>query len=167
MRVLLQRVSRASVEIDGEVVGAIGEGLLIFVAAGRGDDEKTAAALAEKAVGLRMFPDAEGKTNLSLLDSGGGALVISQFTLYADCRRGRRPSFSDAADPVRAEALVDLFRLTLEHRGISTSAGRFAAHMIVSSENVGPFTILLDSEVLAKPPRRPFRRRSHQHERER
>jgi D-aminoacyl-tRNA deacylase len=135
------------------VVGAIGEGLLIFVAAGWGDDEKTVAALAEKAAGLRMFADAEGKTNLSLLDSGGSALVISQFTLYADCRRGRRPSFSGAADPLRAEALVDLFRLTLEHLGISTSAGRFAAHMIVSSENVGPFTILLDSDVLAGPRR--------------
>ena len=121
--------------------------------AGQGDDENTAVALAEKAANLRMFPDAEGKTNLSLLESGGSALVISQFTLYADCRRGRRPSFSDAADPVPAEALVELFRLTLERLGIATSAGRFAAHMIVSSENVGPFTILLDSEVLARPRR--------------
>lgn len=153
MRALLQRVSRASVEIEGEVVGTIGEGLLIFVGAGRGDDEKTAVALAEKAANLRMFADDEGKTNLSLLESGGSALVISQFTLHADYRRGRRPSFSDAADPVPAEALVESFRLTLERLRITTAAGRFAAHMLVSSENVGPFTILLDSEVLAKPRR--------------
>ena len=153
MRVLLQRVARASVEIDGEIAGAIEEGLLIFVGAGEGDDDTTAANLAEKAAKLRMFPDADGKTNLSLLERGGSALVISQFTLYADCRRGRRPSFSEAAAPAPAEALVEHFRWALEDLGVPTAAGRFAAHMIVSSENVGPFTILLDSDVLARPRR--------------
>ncbi len=153
MRVLLQRVSRAAVEIDGEVVGAIGEGLLIFVGAGRRDDERVAAALAEKAANLRMFPDDEGKTNLSVLECGGSALVISQFTLYADCRKGRRPSFSEAADPAPAEELVEKFRSALGVLGVPTASGRFAAHMMVSSENVGPFTILLDSEVLARPRR--------------
>jgi len=150
MRVLLQRVSRASVEIEGDVVGAIGEGLLIFVGAGQGDDAKAAEALAEKTANLRMFPDDGGKTNLSLLGRGGSALVISQFTLYADCRKGRRPSFSQAADPQLADALVERFRAALEELGVPTQAGRFGAHMIVSSDNVGPFTIMLDSEVLSR-----------------
>lgn len=153
MRVLLQRVSRARVEIDDEVVGAIDQGLLIFVGAGEGDDARTAQSMADKAANLRMFPDEQGKTNLSLLECEGAALVVSQFTLYADCRRGRRPSFSEAADPETAETLVDLFRTRLESMGIHTASGRFAAHMIVASENVGPFTILLDSEVLARPRR--------------
>jgi D-tyrosyl-tRNA(Tyr) deacylase len=153
MRALLQRVSRATVSVEDEQLGAIGPGLLIFVAAGKNDDAQTAIALAKKAADLRIFPDDQGKTNLSLLDTGGSALVISQFTLYADCRRGRRPSFSDAADPIPAETLVEQFRVTLEDLGIRTASGRFAADMHVSLDNEGPFTIILDSEVLARPRR--------------
>jgi D-tyrosyl-tRNA(Tyr) deacylase len=153
MRAVLQRVSRASVAVEGEVVGEIGKGLLIFVAAGRDDSDSQAVSLANKTAELRIFSDVDGKTNLSLLDVGGSALVISQFTLYADCRRGRRPSFSDAADPGPAEALVERFRQTLEERGVPTAAGRFGADMFVSLDNVGPFTILLDSEELTRPRR--------------
>jgi D-tyrosyl-tRNA(Tyr) deacylase len=158
MRALLQRVSRAAVSVEGEVIGEIGPGLLIFVAAGKGDDTATALGLADKAANLRMFPDAEGRTNLSLLETGGSALIISQFTLYADCRRGRRPSFSNAADPAPAEALVEIFRNRLDELGIRTSAGRFAADMHVSLDNEGPFTIMLDSEELSRPRREHERR---------
>jgi D-tyrosyl-tRNA(Tyr) deacylase len=107
--------------------------------------------MAEKAANLRIYQDAEGKSNLSLLDTGGSALVISQFTLYADCRRGRRPSFTCAADPAPAEALVEEFRLALEKLGVTTAAGRFGAHMTVSLVNDGPYTVALDSEVLTGP----------------
>lgn len=160
MRVVVQRVTRASVEVEGTVVGEIAGGLLLFVGAGREDvggrdpggrGATQAAAMAEKVANLRIFPDAEGKSNLSVLDTGGSALVISQFTLYADCRRGRRPSFTEAADPTPAEALVEEFRLALEQLGVPTAAGRFGAHMTVSLVNDGPYTILLDSEVLAGP----------------
>ena len=186
MRVVAQRVARASVEVDGEVVGEIAQGLLLFVGVGREDvaaasvppggapaesaaaagpagnapahaDETRgaalAAALAGKAATLRIFPDCDGKSNLSLLDIGGAALVISQFTLYADYRRGRRPSFSEAADPGPAEGLVEEFRLALERLGVPTASGRFGAHMTVSLINDGPYTILLDSDVLAAPRR--------------
>jgi D-aminoacyl-tRNA deacylase len=163
MRVVAQRVSRASVEVDGELVGEIGRGLLLFVGVGRGDTEpdrlvksdasppgrKVAVALADKVANLRIFQDGDGKSNLSLLDTGGSALVISQFTLYADCRRGRRPSFTYAADPAPAEALVEEFRVALEKLGVTTAAGRFGAHMNVSLVNDGPYTIVLDSEVPA------------------
>lgn len=177
MRAVVQRVAQASVEIEGQVVGEIGNGLLVFVGVGKEDvPDATAAgaphggagagsqdpggrssgaavaiALADKVANLRIFPDSEGKANLSLLDTGGSALVISQFTLYADCRRGRRPSFSDAADPAPAEALVEEFGRALERLGVSTAAGRFGAHMTVSLVNEGPYTILLDSEVLSGP----------------
>jgi D-tyrosyl-tRNA(Tyr) deacylase len=178
MRAVVQRVTRASVVVDDDVVGEIGEGLLIFVAAGRNDItapnagsagaseepqgepggtaarcSARASALAEKVANLRIFPDAEGKSNLSLLDTGGAALVISQFTLYADCRRGRRPSFTDAGDPGPAEAVVEEFRLALERLGVPTAAGRFGAHMTVSLVNDGPYTIILDTEELARPRR--------------
>lgn len=165
MRALVQRVTQASVEIDGSVVGEIGAGLLVFLGAGRQDLEPAgetaaaargtalAAALADKVANLRIFPDAEGKSNLSLLDIDGAALVISQFTLYADCRRGRRPSFSDAADPAPAEALVEEFQAALERLGIHTASGRFGAHMTVSLVNDGPYTIMLDSDGLAAPRR--------------
>lgn len=165
MRALVQRVTQASVEIDGRVVGEIEAGLLVFVGVGRQDMEPAgdstaaagaaarAAVLADKVANLRIFSDAEGKSNLSLLDIGGAALVISQFTLYADCRRGRRPSFSDAADPVPAEALVEEFRAALERLGVSTASGRFGAHMTVTLVNDGPYTIMLDSDVLAGPRR--------------
>jgi len=180
MKAVVQRVTRASVVVDDDVVGEIGEGLLIFVAAGRedvtasstgsarasGDPSVTAApsstrasALADKVANLRIFPDVQGKSNLSLLDTGGAALVISQFTLYADCRRGRRPSFTDAGDPSPAEALVEQFRLALERLGIPTAAGRFGAHMTVSLVNDGPYTIILDTEDLARPRREADSRR--------
>lgn len=173
MRAVAQRVTCASVEVDGRIVGRIDGGLLVFVGVGRDDvghvankmpvgDEIEGAALrdatrrsaevvilAEKVANLRIFPDASGKSNLSLLDTGGAVLVISQFTLYADCRRGRRPSFTEAADPATAEALVEEFRLALEGLGVSTAAGRFGAHMTVSLVNDGPFTILLDTGTLA------------------
>jgi len=164
MRVVVQRVKTASVKVDDAVVGEIGEGLVLFVGVGRDDvrdapsagapPSKTvgaarAAALADKVAGLRIFSDPEGRSNLSVLDVGGAALVISQFTLYADYRRGRRPSFTDAADPGPAEALVEEFRLALERLGVPTAAGRFGAHMKVALINDGPYTILLDSEILA------------------
>ena len=177
MRVVAQRVSRASVEVDGKTVGQIGAGLLLFVGVGRDDvapagyaaagdpaagnsgaappapGSARAVALADKVANLRIFRDSEGKSNLSLLETGGSALVISQFTLYADYRKGRRPSFTDAGDPVLAEALVEEFRAALERRGVPTANGVFGAHMIVSLVNDGPYTIVLDSDVLAGPRR--------------
>jgi D-tyrosyl-tRNA(Tyr) deacylase len=157
MRVVAQRVSGAAVSVEGEVVGEIGNGLLLFVGVGRDDvgadvpGQAQAAVLADKVANLRIFQDLEGKSNLSLLDTGGSALVISQFTLYADCRRGRRPSFTYAGEPEAAAALVEDFRLALEKLGVPTAAGRFGAHMTVSLINDGPYTILLDSDVLAGP----------------
>jgi D-tyrosyl-tRNA(Tyr) deacylase len=162
MRAVLQRVERASVEVDGELVGAIAGGLLILVGVGREDLAAEAsppdgprgpkdagarvAALADKIANLRIFPDNSGRSNLSLLDTGGSALVVSQFTLYADTRGGRRPSFTDAAEPGPAEALVEEFRQALEGLGVSTAAGRFGAHMTVSLVNDGPYTVLLNTE---------------------
>ena len=146
MRIVAQRVSRASVEVDENVVGEIGKGLLLLVGVGREDTfagGAPVAALADKVARLRIFPDSDGKSNLSLLDIGGSALVVSQFTLYADCRRGRRPSFSEAADPGPAESLVEEFRQALACMGVPTAAGRFGAHMVVSLVNDGPYTILL------------------------
>jgi len=158
MRVVAQRVTSARVEVNGEVVGEIGPGLVLFVGVGQEDvpspgEEKTngnlrrssATALADKVANLRIFADAEGKSNLSLLDVGGSALVISQFTLYADCRRGRRPSFSQAADPEAAAALVEEFRQALESLGVHTECGQFGAHMLVSLVNDGPYTVILES----------------------
>ena len=158
MRALVQRVQHASVEVEGTVVGKIGAGLLLFVGVGKNDIDGTggharARSLADKIANLRIFYDDEGKSNLSLLDTGGAALVISQFTLYADYRRGRRPSFSDAADPGPAAALVDEFRFALERLGIQTASGTFAAHMIVSLVNDGPYTILVDTDELESPRR--------------
>jgi D-tyrosyl-tRNA(Tyr) deacylase len=149
MRVVLQRVACASVEVDGVTAGRIDQGLLAFVGVGRGDGAQEAAILADKTANLRIFPDGEGKSNLSMLDVGGAALVISQFTLYADCRKGRRPSFTEAADPEPAEALVDEYRRALERLGVITASGRFGAHMVVTLTNDGPFTILLDTETLS------------------
>lgn len=160
MRAVVQRVTSASVEVGGQIVGEIGDGLLVFVGVGRDDvadlageagGNRLVASLADKVANLRILPDLDGKANLSLLDTGGSALVISQFTLYADCRRGRRPSFSDAADPAPAEALVEQFRAALERLGVKTAAGRFGAHMTVSLVNDGPYTILLDTGELAGP----------------
>lgn len=148
MRLVLQRVAHAHVEVGDAVVGAIGRGLVILVGVGREDGVAVAERLADKTAGLRMFDDEDGKTNLSLLDVGGEALVVSQFTLFADCRRGRRPSFSGAGEPDRAAELVEVFQRALEQRGVSTASGRFAAHMKLHILNDGPFTICLDSEEL-------------------
>lgn len=148
MRAVIQRVREASVTVDGTEVGGIRAGLLVLVGAGRGDTPSTARRLADKVAGLRIFEDAEGKTNLSLLDVGGSALVVSQFTLYADVRKGRRPSFTGAADPAVATGLVDQFRAALEAAGIPTESGSFGAHMSVSLTNDGPFTLVLDTDDL-------------------
>lgn len=147
MRAVLQRVSEASVDVGGEVVGRIGAGLLILVGVGHGDGPGDAEMLAEKVANLRIFEDPDGKTNLSVLDVGGAALVVSQFTLFADTRKGRRPSFTAAAHPDRATLLVDDFRRALEDRGVPTSSGRFGAGMRVALVNDGPFTLSLDTDL--------------------
>lgn len=145
MRAVIQRVKRAAVTVEGEMVGCIDHGLLVLLGVGHGDTPEVARSLAEKTATLRIFEDAEEKTNLSLLDVGGAALVVSQFTLYADTHKGRRPSFTDAADPRLADGLVESFRRALEAAGVATAAGRFGAHMEVSLVNDGPFTLVLDS----------------------
>ncbi len=152
MRAVIQRVSRGRVSVEGTVLGEIGPGLVILVGAGQGDEPDDAERLAAKIAGLRIFSDAEGKTNLSLLDVGGEALVISQFTLYADCRKGRRPSFTDAALPDVAEPLVDHLAAALRQDGVRrVETGRFGAMMMVEIYNDGPFTIWLDSSDLRRP----------------
>lgn len=150
MRALIQRVRHASVTVDGQVVGSCGKGLLILLGVGHVDDESVAAKLWNKARDLRIFDDEAGKTNLSLLDVGGEALVVSQFTLYANCRRGRRPSFAEAGEPTRANELYEHFcglaeeDLGKEHVG----RGVFGAMMDVELVNDGPFTIWLDTDEL-------------------
>ena len=144
MSLLLQRVRRASVTVAGETVGEIGHGILLFIGITRGDTPADADWLAKKAAGLRIFEDDEGKMNLSLLELGGEALVVSQFTLYADCRKGRRPGFDAAGDPAEAEALYEYFVGRMKAEGVAKVAtGRFGADMLVSLENDGPATFLL------------------------
>lgn len=145
MRVVLQRVARASVAVDGRVVSSIGSGFLLLVGVGHGDDAAQADRMAEKVANLRVFRDAQGKTNLPLADAGGEALVVSQFTLYADTRKGRRPSFIGAADPDEAAALVEAFARALEARGVRVGRGVFGAEMAVELVNDGPFTLTLDA----------------------
>lgn len=144
LKVLLQRVSRASVRIDGAVVGRIGCGLLSFVGVERDDREEDADYYASKTADLRIFPDDDQNMNRSVLDVGGAVLVVSQFTLSADTRRGRRPSFVRAAPPARAEALYRRFCRRLEERGLEVATGRFQAMMDVELVNQGPVTVLLD-----------------------
>jgi D-tyrosyl-tRNA(Tyr) deacylase len=146
MRALLQRVSRASVTVDGRVVGKIGPGFLILLGIGSGDSETHIRTMAEKIVHLRVFEDDEGKMNRSLLDTGGEVLVVSQFTLYADTRKGRRPSFTDAASPAIAEPLVERFQTAVAAYGLKVAGGVFGVHMDVELINDGPVTIWLDSE---------------------
>jgi D-tyrosyl-tRNA(Tyr) deacylase len=153
MRALVQRVSEAAVEVDGAITGAISGGLLILLGAANGDDEATARRMAEKVVGLRIFSDEQGRFNLSLQDIGGEALVVSQFTLLADTRKGKRPSFLLAAPPEQAAALVDTFAGHLEANGIPVAHGVFGAHMRVSLVNDGPVTIMLDSVDWQRPRR--------------
>lgn len=145
MRALIQRVDRASVSVDGEVIGRVGEGLLALVGAGRDDADADAEALAAKVVGLRIFPDGEGRFNLSLRDVGGAMLVVSQFTLFADVRRGRRPGFTQAARPEQAERLVDRFARAVEAEGVEVAEGRFGAMMQVDLRNNGPFTLMVET----------------------
>ena len=146
MRAVVQRVREASVTVDGEVVGQIGAGLVVFGAVGASDGEAELAQMADKILGLRIFNDAEGKFNLSLRDVGGSILAVSQFTLFGDARRGRRPSFIEAAPPDQARALFERFVELLRAGGLPVETGRFQATMQVDVSNDGPVTILLDTE---------------------
>ncbi len=146
MRAVVQRVSEASVRVDSVVVGEIRGGLLVFVGVGREDTEKDVDFLAEKIVHLRIFPDEAQKMNLSLLDAGGAMLVVSQFTLHGDCRKGRRPAFISAAPPEQAEPLYERFIAQVEKRGVRVAGGQFGAMMDVALVNDGPVTLLLDSK---------------------
>ena len=144
MRILIQRVSKASVNVDDKVISQIEKGLVVLLGVGHGDGAEEVAFLAEKTANLRIFEDEQGKSNLSILDVKGEALVVSQFTLYADTRKGRRPSFIDAALPDIAEPLVNRFAELLRARRIPTQTGQFGAHMLVEIHNDGPVTIWLE-----------------------
>ncbi len=144
MRVVLQRVSRASVSIDGLVAGAIGPGFCLLVGLTHGDTDAVVDWMAEKVAGLRLFPDAEGKMNLGLDEVGGGVLVVSQFTLYGDAAKGRRPSFIDAARPETAIPLYERFVGALRSRGLEVATGEFGADMLVEIHNDGPVTLILE-----------------------
>ncbi len=145
MRALLQRVARAEVRVDGEVVGSIGRGLLVLLGVAPDDRPAVADAMARRIVELRIHEDADGRTNLALGDVGGAVLAVSQFTLYADTRRGRRPGFTGAAEPGHAEAIYERFCAAVEELGVVTARGRFGRAMEVELVNDGPFTIWLDS----------------------
>jgi D-aminoacyl-tRNA deacylase len=145
MRIVLQRVTEARVDVEQVTIGAIGPGALLLVGVGPDDTEQTVAAMADKVAHLRIFDDEVGKLNFSLLDCGGAALVVSQFTLLANTSRGRRPSFIGAAAPAIAEPLVNMFANTLRGMGVSVAQGKFGAHMRVGLVNDGPVTIILES----------------------
>jgi len=145
VRAVVQRTDAASVTGGGRTVGAAGPGLTVFLGVGVGDSEEDARYLAEKIVNLRIFADEQGKMNLSLLDTGGELLVVSQFTLYGDCRKGRRPRFDAAAPPAVARDLYEMFIACCRAAGVKTTNGQFQAEMIVKLENHGPVTMLLDS----------------------
>ncbi len=146
MRAVVQRVNHAQVSVDGEVVGRIERGICVLVGVGREDTEADAAALADKVVGLRIFEDEAGKMNLSVLEAGGALLAVSQFTLFGDVRRGKRPSFSEAMEPARAEVLFEQFCAECRTRGAHVETGRFRTHMRVLLENDGPVTISIDTQ---------------------
>lgn len=154
MRAVLTRVLSASVSVDSEVIGKIGRGFLILLGVGPDDTPEACRHLAEKALGLRIFSDADGKMNLSLSDVGGEVLVVSQFTLYGNCRKGRRPCFTDAAPPALGEALYEQFLSECEALGFPPQHGQFGADMLVASENDGPVTLILDTNQLMDTPRR-------------
>ncbi|HNT26320.1 MAG TPA: D-aminoacyl-tRNA deacylase [Anaerolineales bacterium] len=145
MRLILQRVTHGKVSVEGQPVAEIGPGLVILLGIAPGDGETQARFLAEKSANLRIFEDEQGKMNRSLLDVGGAAIVVSQFTLYADARKGRRPSFTDAALPEIARPLVERFAAILRELGVPTQTGQFGAHMLVEIRNDGPVTIMLES----------------------
>jgi len=145
MRAVVQRVSRGEVRVDGASVGAVGRGLVVLLGVARGDEEADARALADKVAGLRVFEDAAGKMNLALAEVGGGVLVVSQFTLLGDARKGNRPSFIDAAAPELGSALYERFCALLREQGLPVATGTFRATMAVELVNDGPVTILLDS----------------------
>ncbi|MCP4724038.1 MAG: D-tyrosyl-tRNA(Tyr) deacylase [bacterium] len=146
MRVVVQRVSRGQVTIDGKVVGKIGAGLVILLGVAEGDTEDNARFLADKCVNLRIFQDENDKMNLSLLDKGGEILSISQFTLYGDCRKGRRPSFIKAAEPEKGNYLYEKFNSFIAGHGVNVETGEFGAMMDVELVNAGPVTIIIDSK---------------------
>ena len=153
MRAVLTRVTSASVTIDGEVVGSIGKGFLILLGVGPQDTEKQCRYLAEKALSLRVFEDENGKMNLGLADVGGQVLVVSQFTLYGNCRKGRRPSFVEAANPELGNRLYEQFLADCADLGYAPQHGRFGADMKVASVNDGPVTLILDTDQLMDTPR--------------
>jgi D-tyrosyl-tRNA(Tyr) deacylase len=146
MRAVVQRVSSAEVRVNGQILGSIGRGLLVLLAVGEVDQAQDAAYLAKKTLNLRVFEDAEGKINRSVQDIRGSLLVISQFTLYGDCRKGNRPSFVDAAPPEKAEDLYTLYLEEIRKSGLEIASGKFQAMMDVSLVNQGPVTVLLDSK---------------------
>jgi len=146
MRAVVQRVSRAEVRVESRVVGAIGRGLLVLVGIAREDTPETGKVLAEKIANLRIFDDEQGRMNRSLLEAGGGVLCVSQFTLYGDCRKGRRPSYDRAAPPETARALYESFVESLRDLGVKVETGEFRAMMDVELVNDGPVTLLLDTE---------------------
>ena len=148
MRAIIQRVSRAEVRVEGAVVGAVGKGLLVLLGVAEGDDDEAARFLADKVAALRIFEDAAGKMNLALAEVGGGVLVVSQFTLLGDLRKGNRPSFTAAAPPERADALYERFCALLREKGLTVATGVFRAHMDVELVNDGPVTVMLDSTRL-------------------
>lgn len=150
MRFVIQRVCEASVAVEGQVIGQIGHGLLVFVGVADSDDKLVADKMIDKLTKLRIFDDADGKTNLSIADVGGKFLVISQFTLYADCRKGNRPSFTLAGRPDKAEELYEYVISEIGKKGFCVEHGLFGAEMKVSLLNDGPFTILLDSDEIVK-----------------
>jgi len=146
LRAVVQRVTRAAVSIDDEEVGKIGRGLAVFLGIGSDDDEKDIEYLVDRTVNLRVFPDEDGKMNVSTLDAAADVLLVSQFTLYGDCRGGRRPSFVDAAPPDRARSLYETFIERMEEYPLEVATGEFGAFMLVDLENWGPVTLLLDSD---------------------
>jgi len=147
VRIVVQRVTRASVRVDSELLGEIGAGAMVLVGIGREDDADTVDRMADRLIGLRYFRDADGRTNVAIEDAGGSYLVVSQFTLYADTSRGRRPGFTDATPPDVAAALVERFADRLRGRGLHVEIGRFGAEMAVELVNDGPFTLVLDSRA--------------------
>jgi len=144
MRIVIQRVRQGRVSVNGEIIAEIGQGVVILVGVGPADGEEQARYLVEKIANLRIFEDEHGKINRSLLEVGGSAIVVSQFTLYADTRKGRRPSFTDAAPPELASPLVERFAEMLREQGVETQTGQFGAHMLVDIANDGPVTIWLE-----------------------